>query len=108
MDKSRSSTCKHLAMATSGEWNPSIAATLGEQRFGRYIGVAFILYRGLFCTQTVHFGTWVPGRYTEVAVERGSTVVSLLYAMCIYQLRSNNHVHYCGSNQHQLYMFMTL
>ena len=32
-----------------------IAATLGEQHFGRYIGVAFI--EGLFCTQTVHLGT---------------------------------------------------
>ncbi len=36
------------------QWNPSIAATLGEQNFGRYIGVAFI--EGLFCTQTVHMG----------------------------------------------------
>ncbi len=34
--------------------NPSIAATLGEQQFGHYIGVAFI--EGLFCTQTVHLG----------------------------------------------------
>ncbi len=24
------------------QWNPSIAATLGEQHVGRYIGVAFI------------------------------------------------------------------
>ncbi len=31
-----------------------IAATFGEQHFGRYIGVAFI--EGLFCTQTVHLG----------------------------------------------------
>ncbi len=32
------------------QWNPSgsIAATLGEQNVGRYIGVAFI--EGLFCT----------------------------------------------------------
>ncbi len=36
------------------QWNLSIAATLGEQHFGRYIGVAFI--EGLFCTQTVHLG----------------------------------------------------
>ncbi len=36
------------------QWNPSIAATLGEQNVGRYIGVAFI--EGLFCTQTVHLG----------------------------------------------------
>ena len=34
--------------------NPSIAATLGEQNFGHYTGVAFI--EGLFCTQTVHLG----------------------------------------------------
>ncbi len=64
------------------QWNPSIAATLGEQHFGRYIGVAFI--EGLFCTQTVHLG---PGfraviqRWPlfRVAVKRGSTV----YCMCI-------------------------
>ena len=31
---------------------PSIVATLGEQHFGHYIGVAFI--EGLFCTQSVH------------------------------------------------------
>ncbi len=37
------------------QWNPSIAAALGEQHFGRYIGVACI--EGLFCTQTVMFGT---------------------------------------------------
>ncbi len=36
------------------QWNPSIAATLEEQHFDRYIGVAFI--EGLFCTQTVHLG----------------------------------------------------
>ncbi len=47
---------------------PSIAATFGEQNFGRYIGVAFI--EGLFCTNC-SFGTWVPGRYTEVAFIQG-------------------------------------
>ncbi len=52
---------------------PSIAATLGEQHFGRYIGVAFI--EGLFCTTNCSFGTWIPSRYTEVAVKRGSTVL---------------------------------
>ncbi len=36
------------------QWNPSIAATLEEHNFGRYIGVAFI--EGLFYTQTVHLG----------------------------------------------------
>ncbi len=36
------------------QWNPSIAATLGEQHFGPYTGVAFI--EGLSCTQTVHLG----------------------------------------------------
>ena len=48
------------------QWNPSIAATLGGKHFGRYIGVAFI--------EGVHnrsFGTWVPGRYTEVAFIQG-------------------------------------
>ncbi len=50
------------------QWNPSIAATLGEQYFGRYIGVAFI--EGLFYTNC-SFGTWIPGRYTEVAFIQG-------------------------------------
>ena len=54
------------------QWNPSIAATIGEQNVGRYIGVVFI--EGLFCTQTVHLGPG-PGRYTEVAVKRRSTVI---------------------------------
>ncbi len=34
----------------------------------RYIGVAFI--EGLFCTHC-SFGTWVPGRYTEVTFIQG-------------------------------------
>ncbi len=38
------------------QWNPSIAATLGEQYFGRYIGVAFI--EGLFFTQTGNDSNW--------------------------------------------------
>ncbi len=53
----------------SRQWNPSIAATLGEQHFGRYIGVAFI--EGLFLYTNCSFGTWVPGRYTEVAFIQG-------------------------------------
>ncbi len=36
------------------QWNPSIAATLGERNVGHYIGAAFI--EGLFCTQIVHLG----------------------------------------------------
>ncbi len=44
------------------QWNPSIATTLGEHNFGRYIG--WPLLRGCFAHK---FGTWVPGRYTEVA-----------------------------------------
>ncbi len=62
------------------QWNPSIAATLGEQHFGRYIGVAFI--EALFCTQTVHLGPgflaviqYRGGLYSGVAVKRVSTVV---------------------------------
>ncbi len=38
----------HLVALIELQWNPSIAATLGEQHFGRYIGMAFI--EGLFCT----------------------------------------------------------
>ncbi len=47
-------------------WNPSIALTLGEQHFGRYIGVAFI--EGLFCTQTVHLG---PGCLAVIIIAVG-------------------------------------
>ncbi len=43
-----------LAISIIVMFNPSIAATLGVQNFGRYIGVAFI--EGLFCTRTVHLG----------------------------------------------------
>ncbi len=54
------------------QWNPSIAATLGEQNFGRYIGGGPLLSAWLFCTQTVHLGpAWVPGRYTGVAFIQG-------------------------------------
>ncbi len=50
--------------------NSSIAATLGEQNLGRYIGVAFI--EGLFNLYTnCSIGTCVPGRYTEVAFIEG-------------------------------------
>ncbi len=44
--------CTNVRMNYSGA--SSIAATLGEQHFGRYIGVAFI--EVLFCTQIVHLG----------------------------------------------------
>ncbi len=41
-----------------------IAATLGEQHFGRYIGVAFIAHAwGVVLYTNCSFGTWVPGRY---------------------------------------------
>ncbi len=52
-----------LVNTYSLKWNPSIAATLGEQNVSRCIGVVFI--EGLFC------GTWVPGCYTEVAFIQG-------------------------------------
>ncbi len=44
----------------------TVAATLGEQSFGCYIGMAFI--EGLFCTQTVGLG---PGFLAEVAFIQG-------------------------------------
>ena len=62
------------------QWNPSTAATLGEQHFGRYVGVAFIEVIEVVLYTTCSFGTWVPGRYiavglySGVAVKRGSTV----------------------------------
>ncbi len=49
------------------QWNSSIAATLGGNFFGRYIGVAFI--KGLYTNCS--FGTWIPGRYTEVTFIHG-------------------------------------
>ncbi len=51
------------------QWNPSIAAILGEQNFGHYIGMAFI--EGLFGTQTVHLG---PGCLAVIPRWRDSTV----------------------------------
>ncbi len=57
------------------QWNPSITDIFGEQCFGLYTEVAFV--ERLFCS----FGTWVPGRYiaaglySEVVVNRGSTVI---------------------------------
>ncbi len=47
-------TAIKIFLGSKLQWNPFIAATLGEQNFSRYIGVAFI--EGLFCTQTVHLG----------------------------------------------------
>ena len=51
------------------QWNPSLAATLGEQHFGRYIGEAFI--EGLFVYTNYSFRTWVPGRYIAVGLIQG-------------------------------------
>ncbi len=50
------------------QWNPSIAATLGEQNVDLYIGVAFI--EGLF-VHKVFIWDRVPGCYTEVAFIQG-------------------------------------
>ncbi len=50
------------------KWNPSIAATLGEQKLMLaviIIGEAFI--EGLFCTQIVHLG---PGFLAVIHVQR--------------------------------------
>ncbi len=78
----RSKTCPWSVLVYySVQWNTSIAATLGEQHSGRYIGVAFI--EGLF-SQTVHLGPGclavvlycIVGFCSGVAVKRGSTVVS--------------------------------
>ncbi len=51
------------------QWNPSIAAILGEQHFGRYIGVGFI--EGLFCTQTVHLGPGCLAVISQLAFIQG-------------------------------------
>ncbi len=60
------------------QWNPSIAATLGEQHFGRYTGVD--LLRGCFVHKLFiwDLGSWLlyrGGLYSGVAVKRGSTVM---------------------------------
>ena len=74
------------------QWNPSIAATLGEQHFGRYTGVAFI--EGLFCTQTVCLGPGclrgryiAVGLYSGVAVKRGSTVLGAKHSIIMRLLK---------------------
>ncbi len=86
------------------QWNPSIAATLGEQHFGRYIGVAFI--EGLFLCTNCSFGTWVPGRYiavglySGVAVKRGSTVNENLVwgsQYCMASIRNSEWPHFRAS-----------
>ena len=60
---------------TRVQWNTSIAATLGEQHFSRYNRGG--LYWGIVLYTNCSFGTWVPSRYTEVAVKRGSTVACM-------------------------------
>ncbi len=63
-------------------WNPSIAATLGEQHFGRYIGVAFIAFfvvvHKLFIWDLGPDRYIAVGLFSGVAVNEGfvSTVVS--------------------------------
>ncbi len=56
-------------ISTVIQWNPSIAATLEEQHFGLYIGVAFI--EGLFCTQSVHLGPGFLAVISQLAFIQG-------------------------------------
>ncbi len=56
-------------IVTDIQWNPFIAATLGEQHFGRYIVVAFI--EGLFCAQTVHLGPGCLAVISQLAFIQG-------------------------------------
>ncbi len=51
------------------QWNPSIAAALGERHFGRYIGAAVI--EGSFCIQTVHLGPGFLAVISQLAVTQG-------------------------------------
>ncbi len=53
---------------------PLIAATLGEQHFGRYTGVDFI--EGLLDTNC-SFGTWVPGCY--VCLSKNVAMIVYMY-----------------------------
>ncbi len=62
------------------QWNPSIAATLGEQHFGRYIVVAFI--EGLLCRQTVHLGPGFLAVIQRWPLFRGSTVLLAKIQRC--------------------------
>ncbi len=52
------------------QWNPSIAATMGNNILAAIWG--WPLLRGCFVHKiNCSFGTWVPGRYTEVAFIQG-------------------------------------
>ena len=69
------------------QWNRSIAATLGEQHLGRYIGVVFI--EGLFCIRMFiwDLDSWPlhrGGLYSGVAAKRGSTVYIIILTDNIY------------------------
>ena len=56
------------------QWNSSIVATIGEQNFVLYRGVA--LFQGLICTKRVHLGlSEVAGcPHSGVTFKRGSTI----------------------------------
>ncbi len=75
-----------MCLLDTGHFSASIGL-IGEQHFGRYIGVAFI--EGLF-------GTWVPGRYTEVAFIQGWPLrgvplfnYSTAFSTCVCRYHSN-------------------
>ncbi len=65
------------------QWNPSITDIFGGTMFGLYTEVVFV--ERLFCTQTVYLGPGclaviiATGLYSEVVVNRGSTVVAKLF-----------------------------
>ena len=75
------------------QWKPSITDTFGEQCFGLHTEVAFV--ERLFCTRTVHLGPGclaAAGLYSEVVVNRGSTVLPAVTSTqeadvtCIYNV----------------------
>ncbi len=53
------------------QWNPSIAATHGEQHFGRYNYREVTFIEGLFCTQTVHVGPGCLAVISQLAFIQG-------------------------------------
>ncbi len=74
---------------------PSIADTLGEQHFGRYIEVAFI--EGSFCTQTVHLGPGCLAVIQRWPLFRGGRSEGFhCSAMCVAAHMSLSCVGYCN------------
>ncbi len=74
----------HLPCHCMVQWNPSIAATLGEQHLGCYIGVAFI--EGLFCKQTFYLGPGCLADILQLAFIQEWPLRGVLYIVHLYNI----------------------